>query len=187
MVILGCIAREAAGRVGLRLSALRLEVIVTALAVLATAASVRSAGMLVSVVAGLAVAGVSAVTDVQTGYVFDRVLIAGGLPILIAGIVTGDLPALAAGALIGGGVPALLYTVTSGRGIGLGDVKLGAVLGGAAGPKEALHLIAVAFIVGGLIAAVLLFGRRYSPGRAIPFAPFLAIGAGLSFGSMWPR
>ncbi len=181
MAFLGCVAQSAARQAGVALYGLRAEVAVIALATLGTTAAVRPSGVIMPAVAGLALAAVSAVTDLQTGYVFDRVLIASALPILILGFLARDVSSLAGGALIGGGVPALLYTVTFGRGIGLGDVKLGAVLGAAAGANEALPLIVIAFIAGGAVATILLLARRCSAGQPLPLAPFLAIGTDVCF------
>ena len=60
---------------------------------------------------------------------------------------------------------------------GMGDVKLGAVIGlhlGLLGTGAALYL---GFMIGGLMSIVLLLSRRKKKNQAIPFGPFLAAGA----------
>jgi leader peptidase (prepilin peptidase) / N-methyltransferase len=63
-------------------------------------------------------------------------------------------------------------------GLGLGDVKLAPVLGvlaGCAGPAAALLGPLVAFLVGGVLAAVALV--RFGPKAHIPFGPPMLLGA----------
>jgi leader peptidase (prepilin peptidase)/N-methyltransferase len=80
-------------------------------------------------------------------------------------------------AAIAGGVFAVIYYATRGRGMGMGDVKLAAALGLAMPPGSGIALVAVSFVVGAMIAIpVLLAGSR---GRrdALPFGPFLVVAA----------
>ena len=61
-------------------------------------------------------------------------------------------------------------------GLGMGDVKLAAQLGVAAGlvgVQTAVAMVVVAFMLGGLVASVLWLARRR--GR-IPFGPFMLAG-----------
>lgn len=81
------------------------------------------------------------------------------------------------GVLLGGGVPFIIYLLARG-GFGAGDVKLGALLGLMMGFIPVLTTLQLSFIVGGIVALVLLglrIRRRKDP---IPFGPFLA-GAGV--------
>ena len=84
------------------------------------------------------------------------------------------LPALAAGATVGGIY--LTIAMLPGRGLGLGDVKLGAalafLLGFAGWPAVAVGL-GTAHVLNGAIAAWLLVTRRAQP---IPFGPALLAG-----------
>ena len=135
--------------------------------------------------ATLACAAVSAATDVQTGYVFDRVTGVGFLLVFALQIADGALGgALAAGA-IAGGLLGLVYACSRGRGLGLGDVKLGAALAVGLGTSGALEALRVAAIAGGATALLLWLCGRARFGSAIPFAPFLALGA--SFGALTCR
>jgi leader peptidase (prepilin peptidase)/N-methyltransferase len=69
-------------------------------------------------------------------------------------------------------VAALVYP----GGLGMGDVKLGAVMGIYLGRAVAVALL-VAFVVGGLVGlALLLRHGSAARKREIPFGPFLALG-----------
>jgi prepilin signal peptidase PulO-like enzyme (type II secretory pathway) len=77
------------------------------------------------------------------------------------------------GAAIGGGFLLLLWIITRGRGIGLGDVKLMVPLGLLFGPLGTLTLLFLAYLVGGLLAIYLLARGRAHLKTALPFGPFL--------------
>ncbi|HLD25958.1 MAG TPA: prepilin peptidase [Candidatus Andersenbacteria bacterium] len=78
------------------------------------------------------------------------------------------------GALVGAGFLGLLWLITRGQGIGLGDVKLMLPLGALFGTGGTAALLGTAFIVGGLMASCLLLARRVTAKTAVPFGPFLA-------------
>ena len=76
------------------------------------------------------------------------------------------------------GLPLLALALTAG--LGMGDVKLGAVMALYLGPGRGLLAVAAGTVAGGLVHALLvLMGRRTWAGRGseVPFAPFLALGA----------
>ena len=80
------------------------------------------------------------------------------------------------GGAIGLGAMALPYIIYR-RGMGMGDVKLGALVGLMSGYPLVFTALLLSVVSGGLVAAVLLvFGvkKRTDP---IPFAPFLATSA----------
>lgn len=88
------------------------------------------------------------------------------------------------GALIGaaawGGLLALLWALSRGRGMGLGDVKMAPSLGatlGALGAGAAVAGLLIGFLAGGVIGVVLLVGGRAGRRTRIAFGPFLLIGA----------
>jgi leader peptidase (prepilin peptidase)/N-methyltransferase len=102
--------------------------------------------------------------------------------LLVAGILSGDWNW--SGALIGAACWLLpiggLWFFTGGRGMGMGDVKLAPVLGGTLGwiaVGSALVGLLAAFVLGGLVGAALLIGRRAGRGTQIPFGPYLLMGA----------
>lgn len=82
------------------------------------------------------------------------------------------------GAVIGAGFLGLLWLVTRGAGIGLGDVKLMIPLGLLFGVNTTLVLLFLSFIAGGIVATLLLITKRAGMKTAIPFGPFL-VGAAL--------
>lgn len=127
--------------------------------------------------------GVSAITDCATGYILDVII----LPSCAFAIVTsaggtggGDS---AFGALTICGAMLLLHVITRGQGLGLGDVKLAAVAGALLGVRAGLVSLAIAFGLGGCIAAVLMLRGRASRKTVIPFAPYIAAGAVAVLGS----
>jgi len=70
----------------------------------------------------------------------------------------------------------LIYTlnyVTAGK-IGEGDIKLFSAIGSCAGLKPVLEIIALAFIIGGAVSAVLVFMRIYKRSDKIAFVPFIS-------------
>lgn len=78
------------------------------------------------------------------------------------------------GALVGSGFLLLLWIVTRGQGVGLGDVKLMVPLGALLGLQGVILLFFIAFCVGGLVGIVLLLQGKAAMKTAIPFGPFLA-------------
>lgn len=114
-----------------------------------------------------------AVTDAQSGYIFDRVLAAGFAAVALTAIGTTALE----GALIASAIAGGLRLLTRGRGIGLGDVKLAALLGFGLGPWGGAIGLWWAFVLGGIAATALLLGARVKRRSAIPFGPYLCAGA----------
>ena len=86
----------------------------------------------------------------------------------------------ALGVLVGGGVFIAIILASSlvlGQpGMGVGDVKLGAMLGAFLGWKLALLSILLSVLVGGPLAATLLATGRKARKDPLPFGPFLALG-----------
>ncbi len=67
----------------------------------------------------------------------------------------------------------ILYLITAGRGMGLGDVKLAISLGVILGLKNGVTWIVTSFILGGIIASILLILKRAKLKTKIAFGPFL--------------
>jgi prepilin signal peptidase PulO-like enzyme (type II secretory pathway) len=93
-------------------------------------------------------------------------------------------PALdaAIGAVVGFVVLFALYRVTRG-GIGFGDVRLAALCGaveGFVGLDRVAVAILVGFVAAGVVSLLLVGARRATLRSAIPFGPFLALGAVVS-------
>lgn len=71
---------------------------------------------------------------------------------------------------------ALLFLVTSGKGMGFGDVKLSFVLGMFLGPANSIVAMYLSFLAGAIVSiALVLFRVRKFKGGTIPFGPFLVV------------
>ncbi len=126
--------------------------------------------------------GALALVDLETQLLPDR-LILGTLPFLIlVGIISPTVSLTVRGAILGGVVAGgslfLIWWLSKGRGIGLGDVKLAGAFGLGLGWPLALLALWWASILGGLVAASLLVTRRvkFGTGTRVAFGPFLILG-----------
>ena len=91
-------------------------------------------------------------------------------------------PGFVLSALLGGAAGFVLmllpYLLTRGRGMGYGDVKLAAFIGLMSGFPLVVVALLVGIIAGGLVAVFLLLSRMVKSRKAaIPYGPFLAVGA----------
>ncbi|MGH7364782.1 MAG: prepilin peptidase [Candidatus Rokuibacteriota bacterium] len=88
------------------------------------------------------------------------------------------------GVLVGGGVFIVIIAgsslVLGQPGMGVGDVKLGAMLGAFLGWKLALLSVLLSVLVGGPLAVSLLATGRKGRKDPLPFGPFLALGGAVS-------
>lgn len=77
---------------------------------------------------------------------------------------------------------ALLWLVSSGSWMGLGDAKLAVGLGWLLGLSRAISGVAVAFWIGAVAGlALIIFSKKHGMKSEIPFAPYLVLGAFLAF------
>lgn len=74
-----------------------------------------------------------------------------------------------------------LIAASRGRGMGMGDAKLGAALGFLFGWPDIVALTAFAFIVGSLVAFGAMIAGKKTLKSFLPFGPFLVIGSMLVF------
>lgn len=82
------------------------------------------------------------------------------------------------GALLGGGIIALIILIT--RGMGWGDMEIALMCGLFLGFKLTVFMMFASFVLGGSIAALLIIFKLKSRKDYIPFGPFLALGAVIS-------
>lgn len=75
----------------------------------------------------------------------------------------------------------LIFTLTRGRGMGFGDVKLAGALGLLLGFPGVGLAIYIAFLTGGLTGIILILWKKKMLKSEVAFGPFLVIGAYLSF------
>ena len=80
------------------------------------------------------------------------------------------------GAAIGGFFLSLII-ITRGKGMGGGDVKLGAFMGIMLGFPQALFALVLSFLTGAVFSiGLILLGKKHF-GQTIPFGPFLVLGS----------
>lgn len=165
-------------------------------AVLASRSVAGSVSAVLELIAFLYLAAVSiALTfiDLQTRRLPNRIVLPaiGVMAVLLtaAALLAGE-PAALGSAAIGGAALFLLYlglAVGTNGGMGFGDVKLAALMGIVTGWVGWAALIVgavAAFVLGGLIGLALLVARRATRRTAIPFGPWMIVGAwiGIVFG-----
>jgi len=104
--------------------------------------------------------------------------------LLVPTVVTGQWGALLRGVLAGlalfVGYLVLALVSPGGGGLGLGDVKLAGVLGlllGWLGWSPAVVSVFAAFVIGGVIAVILLLAGRASRSSHVAFGPSMILGA----------
>lgn len=80
-------------------------------------------------------------------------------------------------AVLTGGFFWTLIIITKGKGMGGGDVKLGALIGLALGFPLSLVALILAFLLGAVISLILIALGKKHFGQSIPFGPFLVLGS----------
>lgn len=152
-------------------------------AILATAVAVSGAALKMFAAApshsvlGLETVAIAAIVDARCGYIFDPVVVSGLLVVLAAAAVDGAIGSAVAGAAASAGALLAIWAATFGRGLGLGDVKLGAVIGAAFGVVAGIVTLGLSFTIGALAATGLLVRGKAQLGSAIPFGPYLLAGS----------
>jgi leader peptidase (prepilin peptidase)/N-methyltransferase len=114
--------------------------------------------------------------DLRYGLIPDKVI----LPAIVIGVLyksfLGRWEDLLSG--LGAGLFFLaIIWLTKGKGMGGGDVKLGAFIGLLLGWPNALAGLYLSFVLGAIVSLGLIATRRKKFGQTIPFGPFLAVGA----------
>jgi leader peptidase (prepilin peptidase)/N-methyltransferase len=88
------------------------------------------------------------------------------------------------GSLIFGGILLLIYVIAllilKEEGMGQGDIKLGFMLGSFLGIKLSLLSLFLSYFIGGLFSLLIILIKGKDLKTAIPFGPFLIIGALIS-------
>ncbi|MHB8147625.1 MAG: prepilin peptidase [Vulcanimicrobiaceae bacterium] len=116
-------------------------------------------------------------TDLRLGLIVDRVTLPASVSVLALLIVGGHAIASIVGMAGASAVLLALHMVTRGRGMGLGDVKLAAVIGASLGLYRSVVALGCAFVLGAIVGVVILSIRRARRGAQVAFAPYLAIGS----------
>jgi prepilin signal peptidase PulO-like enzyme (type II secretory pathway) len=74
----------------------------------------------------------------------------------------------------------LLYLITRGKGMGLGDVKLAGMMGLVLGFPQIVVALYIAFLTGAALGVILMLIGKKKPKSQIAFGPFLALGTLIS-------
>ncbi|MDU4695792.1 MAG: A24 family peptidase [Paenibacillus sp.] len=125
-----------------------------------------------------ALAVMCAVTDLTAHIIPNGAVMGFGAVLLVAAPLAGGVPlwSQALGALGGGGLLLLIALLTSGKGMGMGDVKLLTVFGWVVGFPGVLLALFLASAAGAAAGLLQLARGRRSRGQTLAFGPFLAIG-----------
>ena len=121
--------------------------------------------------------------DLQHRIIPDRISLPGIVVAWAAALVTPwtTLPGALLGSLLGGGILYLFaagYALLTGRqGMGGGDIKLLAMIGGLLGWQGALLSLVLAAFAGSLAGTAIMVCKGRTMQYAVPFGPFLALGA----------
>lgn len=160
--------------------------VVTAGVLGAVALSVPSLWVLPAYVVFGATMVILTITDLDTKLIPNRILgpatIGGSVLLAAGGLLDGQRETLI-WAFVGGAgyfTAMLLLALVARGGLGFGDVKMSFIIGLFTGYLSWGHVIVAvvgAFLIGGLVALVLLITRRSGRKDAIPFGPFMTTAA----------
>jgi leader peptidase (prepilin peptidase)/N-methyltransferase len=115
--------------------------------------------------------------DVDHLLILDVVLAPAAVIGLAEAIAGGRIIDALLGALAGAAIFGLLFLITRGAGMGLGDAKLALVIGLFLGLHLAVAATAFSFIFGSLLMLPVLAAGSRGRRDAVPFGPFLVLGA----------
>lgn len=118
------------------------------------------------------------VFDLKYYLILDKIVWPGLILALVINLFLGYwVVDLLYGILIGAGFFGLQHVLTKGRGVGLGDVKLGAMLGALLGWQMMLLTLMISYLIGGGVAAGLMVFKKKTIKDVLPMGTFLAVGA----------
>ncbi|MFA5124513.1 MAG: prepilin peptidase [Patescibacteria group bacterium] len=117
------------------------------------------------------------VYDLRWQLIPDQVTIPAIILLFIFSLLLGsNLWLLIFAVLVGFGFFGLQYLVSSGRWIGGGDLRLGALMGAVLGWPLLIVALLVAYIVGAIVSVVLLISGKAKAKTPVAFGTFLALG-----------
>jgi leader peptidase (prepilin peptidase)/N-methyltransferase len=115
--------------------------------------------------------------DLDHLMILDVVLAPAALIGLAEALVSGRIGDALLGALAGAAIFGLLFLLTRGAGMGLGDAKLALLIGLFLGLHFTIAAIAFSFIFGSILMVPVLAAGSRGRRDAVPFGPFLVLGA----------
>ena len=118
--------------------------------------------------------------DFKTQYVYLNTIIVGtiiGIIFLVIDLINNKTVPMdnVYGMLIGLGVIGLIFAFTLGRGMGAGDIEIGALAGLFLGVKGAIFMVLSSFIIGSIFAITIMVVKDKGKKDAIAFGPYMAM------------
>ena len=120
--------------------------------------------------------GIAALVDARCGYIFDPLTAAGFVLTLAFASLEGRTIEALVGGVVTGTALFTVWLATRGDALGLGDVKLAAVLGAGLGAGSGIVALGLAFVFGGAVGVLLLLCGKARGGTSIRFGPYLLAG-----------
>ena len=114
------------------------------------------------------------VTDLEQHLIFDKMQLPFAVLALIFMCLSGQIGNYLLAAVAGGMAFLLLALLTRGA-IGGGDIKLMFVLGLWLGMEKLLQIVAGGFILGGLVAGVMLLSGRWKRDERFAYSPYFSV------------
>ncbi len=122
------------------------------------------------------------VYDIKYLRIEDTVLLpAAGLVLILNWAVGYSLVGILIAILVAVAFFALQYFATRGKGLGLGDLRIGLFMGAALGNWPVLLVaLLIAYVIGALVSSFLVFLGKKGFKSQIPLGPFLAVGTAIA-------
>ncbi len=125
-------------------------------------------------------------SDIQKHIIPNKLIIVG----LVAAIVTGIIHGSIISTLIGGAVGLVIMALPAifKAKVGMGDIKLGILIGLMVGYPLAVMALILPWILGLIVAGAFMISKRTTRGADIPFAVFLSVSAIITMlwgGNIW--
>ncbi|MBO6293848.1 MAG: prepilin peptidase [Selenomonas sp.] len=114
------------------------------------------------------------VTDFEQHLIFDKMQLPFAVLALVFMCLSGQIGNYLLAAVAGGMAFLLLALLTRGA-IGGGDIKLMFVLGLWLGMEKLLQIVAGGFILGGLVAGVMLLSGRWKRDEHFAYSPYFSV------------
>jgi leader peptidase (prepilin peptidase)/N-methyltransferase len=132
--------------------------------------------------AGVLVAALVVCTqsDLRTGLVFDDVTAAAAAVLYAWSFVLHASGTAVAGAVLASLPFLIVHAASRGRAMGRGDAKLAALIGLALGVSGGLASVGAAFVIGAGWGCTAMAAGKLGRKAALPFAPFLSLGASVT-------
>lgn len=121
------------------------------------------------------------VADLKYMIIPDSMIILGIIGVLIQGRALGELQGSALSGMGAAVFFLVLFLITRGRGMGLGDVKLAFLLGLWLGFPRIVIAIYLAFLTGALVGVTLILTGKKGMKSKIAFGPFLVLGGSIAY------